>query len=81
MPSVGSVCATLDGRCNQQQQDSEILAAFPAIDPLDAFYLLNPSGDLSSTQIEFESWFKDQNLEVSFSYFLLILRWLPYYIS
>ncbi|KAM5574597.1 hypothetical protein ABKV19_013836 [Rosa sericea] len=32
-------------------------------DPLDAFYLLNPSGDLNYTQNEFETWFRDQNLE------------------
>ncbi|XP_022978634.1 separase isoform X2 [Cucurbita maxima] len=63
MPSVGSICVTLDGRLHQQEQDSGIIATFPSIDPLDAFYLLNPSGDLSSTQIEFENWFKDQNLE------------------
>lgn len=70
MPSVASICATLDGRCRQQEQDGGIMAAFPSIDPLDAFYLLNPSGDLNNTQNEFENWFKDQNLEVSFSFFL-----------
>ena len=40
-------------------------AAFPLIDPLDAFYLLNPSGDLSSSQAAFEKWFRDQNIEVN----------------
>ncbi|XP_011657385.1 separase isoform X3 [Cucumis sativus] len=63
MPSVGSICATLDRRYRQQEQDGGIMAAFPSIDPLDAFYLLNPSGDLNNTQIEFENWFKDLNLE------------------
>ncbi|XP_050938056.1 separase isoform X2 [Cucumis melo] len=63
MPSVGSICATLDRRYHQQEQDGGIMAAFPSIDPLDAFYLLNPSGDLNNTQIEFENWFKDLNLE------------------
>ncbi|XP_038885485.1 separase isoform X3 [Benincasa hispida] len=63
MPSVASICSTLDGRCRQQKQDGGIMAAFPSIDPLDAFYLLNPSGDLNNTQIEFENWFKEQNLE------------------
>lgn len=66
MPSVGSICATLDRRCRQQEQVSGIIPAFPSIDPFDSFYLLNPSGDLRNTQIEFENWFKDQNLEVSF---------------
>ncbi|XP_022149194.1 separase isoform X2 [Momordica charantia] len=63
MPSVGSICATLDRRCRQQEQVSGIIPAFPSIDPFDSFYLLNPSGDLRNTQIEFENWFKDQNLE------------------
>ncbi|KAK6945493.1 hypothetical protein RJ641_013037 [Dillenia turbinata] len=37
--------------------------AFPLIDPLDAFYVLNPSGDLHSTQVQFENWFADQKFE------------------
>jgi hypothetical protein len=64
MPSVGSICFTLDRSCRQQEQVEKITTAFPLIDPLDAFYLLNPGGDLSSTQVEFENWFIDQNLEV-----------------
>ncbi|KAF9685049.1 hypothetical protein SADUNF_Sadunf03G0013900 [Salix dunnii] len=63
MPSVGSICFTLDRSCYQQEQIEKITTAFPLIDPLDAFYLLNPGGDLNSTQMEFENWFKDQNLE------------------
>ncbi|XP_015580756.1 separase [Ricinus communis] len=63
MPSVASICSTLDRSCNNQEQVGRIFSAFPFIDPLDAFYLLNPSGDLSSTQVEFENWFRDQNLE------------------
>ncbi|XP_058007009.1 separase isoform X2 [Hevea brasiliensis] len=63
MPSVGSICLTLDRSCNCPEQVGRIVSAFPHIDPLDAFYLLNPSGDLSSTQVEFENWFRVQNLE------------------
>ncbi|KAJ6942111.1 separase [Populus alba x Populus x berolinensis] len=63
MPSVGSICFTLDRSCRQQEQVEKFTTAFPLIDPLDAFYLLNPGGDLSSTQVEFENWFIDQNLE------------------
>ncbi|KAJ7002733.1 separase [Populus alba x Populus x berolinensis] len=63
MPSVGSICFTLDRSCRQQEQVDKFTTAFPLIDPLDAFYLLNPGGDLSSTQVEFENWFIDQNLE------------------
>ncbi|KAK4846016.1 hypothetical protein QYF36_012011 [Acer negundo] len=32
-------------------------------DPLDAFYLLNSNCDLNGTQVEFEDWFRDQNME------------------
>ncbi|KAK9290720.1 hypothetical protein L1049_008894 [Liquidambar formosana] len=63
MPSVGSIPVTLDRSCQHQGQVGRIVATFPLIDPLDAFYLLNPSGDLSSTQVEFENWFKDHKLE------------------
>ncbi|KAJ7538555.1 hypothetical protein O6H91_11G054000 [Diphasiastrum complanatum] len=32
----------------------------PYINPHNAYYLLNPGGDLGTTQAAFESWFKDQ---------------------
>ncbi|KAK9798929.1 hypothetical protein WJX73_002780 [Symbiochloris irregularis] len=32
----------------------------PLIDPLSAFYLINPSGDLPSTQAAFQQWFQSQ---------------------
>ncbi|KAL5564053.1 hypothetical protein UlMin_033800 [Ulmus minor] len=63
MPSVWSITARLDRSHHNQRQVGMVGVDFPFIDPLDAFYLLNPSGDLSSTQIEFENWFRDQNLE------------------
>ncbi|XWS55202.1 hypothetical protein CRYUN_Cryun10bG0154400 [Craigia yunnanensis] len=63
MPSVGSISMTLERSWHYQEQVGRNAAAFPLIDPLDAFYLLNPSGDLSSTQAEFENWFRDQNFE------------------
>ncbi|XP_059648132.1 separase [Cornus florida] len=63
MPSVGCISATLDRCLHRKEQVGRNAVVFPLIDPLDAFYLLNPSGDLSSTQVEFEKWFKDQNLE------------------
>lgn len=65
MPSVGSISTTLDRRHHHQEPVGTSAVAFPCIDPLDAFYLLNPSGDLRSTQIEFENWFRDQKLEVT----------------
>ncbi|KAF6163679.1 hypothetical protein GIB67_036139 [Kingdonia uniflora] len=38
-----------------------VATTLPSINLLDAFYLLNPSGDLKSTQDEFEKWFRDHN--------------------
>ncbi|KAL0422317.1 UNVERIFIED_CONTAM: Separase, partial [Sesamum latifolium] len=63
MPSVGSIFATLDRCCQNGEQFETKILAFPFIDPLHSYYLLNPDGDLSRTQVEFENWFKDQNIE------------------
>ncbi|KAJ4870210.1 Separase [Raphanus sativus] len=63
MPSVGSIFAVLTKRCLQGEPARSYAASFPLIDPLDSFYLLNPGGDLSETQVDFESWFRDQNFE------------------
>uniref|UniRef100_J3LHH6 separase n=1 Tax=Oryza brachyantha TaxID=4533 RepID=J3LHH6_ORYBR len=58
MPSVGGVLLALT-RSNDYCKDARIIAPqFPAIDPFNTFYLLNPSGDLSSTQEEFDQLFK-----------------------
>ena len=38
----------------------EQLSKLPVMDPYNAFYLLNPSGDLSNTESTFEDWFKNQ---------------------
>ncbi|XP_047976121.1 separase isoform X2 [Salvia hispanica] len=62
MPSIGSIFATLDRHCENQKQVESSDPVFPLIDPLDSYYLLNPDGDLSRTQVEFESWFKNQNI-------------------
>ncbi|GMH28096.1 hypothetical protein Nepgr_029939 [Nepenthes gracilis] len=63
MPSVGCISAALQRSANSQEEAQRLAISFPLIDPLDAFYLLNPSGDLSSTQAEFEEWFRAQNLQ------------------
>ncbi|VVB12005.1 unnamed protein product, partial [Arabis nemorensis] len=63
MPSVGSISSVLKKRSLQGEPAISHVAAFPLIDPLDSFYLLNPGGDLTNTQLEFESWFRDQNFE------------------
>ena len=74
MPSVSSIRATLIKCCQDQQQVQKggspmkqgvpLSPSIPLIDPMDSYYLLNPSGDLSSTQCEFENWFRDQDFEV-----------------
>ncbi|KAJ0743876.1 putative separase [Helianthus annuus] len=63
MPSVASISCTYGRCCHSQEKDGKDSSLFPMIDPLDAYYLLNPAGDLSSTEAEFGNWFKDQNLE------------------
>lgn len=65
MPSVSSLIFTLERSSHYQEKVVSIASRnLPLIDPMDAFFLLNPSGDLSSTQVEFENWFRDQRLEV-----------------
>lgn len=64
MPSVSSIFAIFDKGNYQKVQVGRNLAPFPSIDPLDAFYLVNPGGDLVGTQIKFESYFRDKNIEV-----------------
>lgn len=64
MPSVSSISAVLDKGNNHNKQVGRNLVTFPSIDPMDAFYLLNPDGDLRCTQLEFENYFRDQNLQV-----------------
>lgn len=61
MPSVASISCTYD-RCSHFQE--KVGVVFPMIDPLDAYFLLNPGGDLINTEAEFGDWFKDQNFEV-----------------
>ncbi|XVF45726.1 hypothetical protein PTKIN_Ptkin02bG0229600 [Pterospermum kingtungense] len=63
MPSVGSISMTLERSSRYQDEMGSNAAAFPLIDPFDAFYLLNPGGDLPNTQAQFENWFRDQNFE------------------
>ena len=64
MPSVTSISIALNRSCMYQKQDTTIGRSFPSIDPINVYYLLNPSGDLNSTQEEFEQWFRNQNWEV-----------------
>lgn len=64
MPSVGSISALIKGNIHRQEKMGKDNGTFPSIDPLDAFYLLNPSGDLKCSQLDFEEWFRDQKLEV-----------------
>lgn len=64
MPSLSSISAVLHKGSDNEELVGRNLVPFPLIDPLDAFYLLNPDGDLRHTQSVFEDYFRDQNLEV-----------------
>ncbi|KAH9290839.1 hypothetical protein KI387_034956, partial [Taxus chinensis] len=50
----------VSARKNIQSVALEQASKLPFVDPYNAFYLLNPSGDLSTTQAAFEDWFKNQ---------------------
>ncbi|XP_044951659.1 separase [Hordeum vulgare subsp. vulgare] len=59
MPSVRSIFLALTRSTNHQKDASVIDPPFPIIDPFNAFYLLNPSGDLIRTQEEFDQLFRN----------------------
>jgi len=59
MPSIRSIFLALTRSTNHHEDASAIAPPFPVIDPFDAFYVLNPSGDLVSTQEEFDQLFKN----------------------
>ncbi|KAG2661846.1 separase-like isoform X2 [Panicum virgatum] len=59
MPSMGSIFLAL----SRNKDDSAIAPPFPVIDPSKTYYLLNPSGDLSSTQEEFHELFRNYEWE------------------
>ncbi|KAG1342225.1 putative Separase [Cocos nucifera] len=63
MLSVGSILSVLNSCCSIHKLDKEPGAVLPAVDPSNTYYLLNPGGDLDSTQVEFEQWFRDQKWE------------------
>jgi separase len=60
MPSIGSIFLALS-RNNNAYKDP----LFPVIDPFNTYYLLNPSGDLSSTQEEFDQLFRNYEWKVN----------------
>ncbi|KAL6984316.1 separase [Sarracenia purpurea var. burkii] len=64
MSSIGSISTTLNKCCRLQEQVVRNAAIFPLIDPLETFYVLNPNGDLGSTQVEFEDYFREKKFEV-----------------
>ncbi|KAM0870738.1 hypothetical protein ACQ4PT_039815 [Festuca glaucescens] len=59
MPSMRSILLALARSTNHHKDASAMAPPFPVIDPFDAFYLLNPSGDLISTQDEFYQLFRN----------------------
>ncbi|PKU85864.1 separase [Dendrobium catenatum] len=62
MPSLGSILLKLNQHCSEKKNTFEV--NLPYIDPFRAYYLLNPSGDLSYTQQQFEEWFRNHKWEV-----------------
>ncbi|XP_077213689.1 separase isoform X2 [Tasmannia lanceolata] len=63
MPSVSSIGMTFNKISLRQERFGRVVDNFPSVNPLDAYYLLNPSGDLSDTQVAFEEWFRNQKWE------------------
>ncbi|KAL6912053.1 hypothetical protein ACP4OV_000858 [Aristida adscensionis] len=63
MPSMGNIFVALAQGNNHRKDGNVIVPPFPVIDPLNTFYLLNPSGDLSSTQEEFDALFRNYELK------------------
>ncbi|KAL4372623.1 hypothetical protein AHAS_Ahas05G0000300 [Arachis hypogaea] len=63
MPSVSSISALGDTGSRSQKEAGRKCPSFPSIDPLHAFYILNPDGTVPECQNEFENWFKENNLK------------------
>lgn len=64
MPSVTSIFALLKQMHNGRGLARRSETPFPLVNPFDAYFLLNPSGDLRETQTEFEDLFKREMTEV-----------------
>ncbi|KAF6134600.1 hypothetical protein GIB67_025715, partial [Kingdonia uniflora] len=60
MPSFKSIFSAVKVNCCLKEQIGRVFPSFSSIDPLDAFYFLNPSCDLEEAQKEFE----EQNLKL-----------------
>jgi separase len=65
MPSMRSIFLALTRSTNHHKDASAMAPPFPVIDPFDAFYLLNPSGDLIRTQEEFYQLFRNYEWKVT----------------
>ncbi|KAK8969287.1 hypothetical protein KSP40_PGU017653 [Platanthera guangdongensis] len=63
MPSLLSILQKFDRSHYCSKNSSAFEVNFPCVDPLHAYYLLNPSGDLDYTQQQFEGWFQKQKWE------------------
>ncbi|GJZ95769.1 separase isoform X1, partial [Tanacetum coccineum] len=60
MPSVMSISSTIRKRCSYDDNDHMV---FPTIDPRDAYYVLNPQGDLKQLERNLTEWFSKQKFE------------------
>ncbi|PIA65622.1 hypothetical protein AQUCO_00100851v1 [Aquilegia coerulea] len=63
MPSVGSILVLIKENSHGQKQIARADGTFSSIDPLDAFYFLDPHGNFSCTGYDFKDWLRDKKLE------------------
>lgn len=63
--SAGEMVGTSPAEDEHDSVDAAAEASWPGaaplIDPQSTFYLINPSGDLPSTQAAFQEWFQGQS--------------------
>jgi hypothetical protein len=69
MPSVSSILAAYAVKCKVGENSALFIFS---IDFCDAFYLLNPSGDLKVSQDNFEKHFTNKKLEVLYLFKLVL---------
>jgi separase len=65
MPSMGSILFALTRSSGHYKDGHNMDPPFSIIDPFNTFYLLNPSGDLSSTQKIFDQLFRNYKWKVN----------------
>jgi separase len=67
MPSVTSIFILLD-KCDNKKQMENSLSPFPLIDPLFAYFVLNPDGTLNRYERTFKDHFEEKKLQVLYMF-------------